>query len=1022
MNVAALAIRHSRAAALIAGALVVAGAITAFSLPSSIYPPLQFPRIVVIAKSGTLPSQSMTLIVTRPIEQAVMAVPGIRRVRSRSIRGAAEISAQFDPATDMVVALQQTQNRVAEIRGDLPADAELTVERLTPAVFPVFILSMTGNLPTADLNDYATYVAKPELARVPGAGQIEVLASDTREIAVVLDPAKLTAANLTVTDVSAALKAQNILQPVGRFEQSGQQHLALASGLWKSASEIADAPIIVRNGATIRVSDLGAVAPGSPDRTLLVTGNGRDAISISISQQIGANILTVKQGVDAALASLSHSLPAGIRITKVYDLAEFVSASITSVRDAILIGGFLAIVVLLVFLRSLRLTLIAAVTLPMAIIPTFVFMQVFGGSINLMSMGGLAIAIGLVIDDAVVVVENIHRRAGEGGESVVDAVSQLMAPLVSSTLTTVVVFAPLGLLSGVVGQFFRALSLSLSVAVLVSLGLSISVVPLLARWAVGRRSSSGDATENGTSRGGGHAPAGEAHGAMARAYGRGLHVMVTRPLLAVIVSVLLAGATVALFYRIGTGFLPPADEGGFVVDYLTPAGSALGETDRQVRAMEKVIAETPEVAAYSRRTGSELGLFATAQNSGDILVRLKPRADRERSSEEIISDMRPELQEAAPLAEIEFVQLLQDMLGDLEGSPTPIEVKIFGDDTSVLETLAEPVEEMLQKVEGIVDVVGMQRGNPEVTWAIDPVAAGRVGLTVEQVSTQLSAAWLGDVPTDLRLFDRRVPVRVRLPDAFRFNPTRLPETLLRTADNKLVPMSLVAHAERSNGQSELLRENLRGIALVSARLEGRDLGSAVAEIRTRLQELKLPVGYTYEIGGQYESQRTAFREMFAVFGIGAVLVFTVLVIHFRAWVPAILILLAAPLSLGGGLLLLILTGTDLNVSSAMGFILLVGLVVKNGIMLLDFSEKLHEEGESFELAIAHAGRIRLRPILMTTLCTLFGLLPLALGLGAGAELQKPLALAVIGGLALSTPVTLLAVPGLYAAVKRRAKS
>ncbi len=1033
MSIAALAIRHSRAATLLAVALVVAGAVAAVSLPSSIYPPLQFPRIVIIAKSGTLPSQSMTLIVTRPLEQAVMAVPGIRRVRSRSIRGAAEISAQFEPATDMVIALQQTQNRVAEIRGELPPDTELTVERLTPAVFPVFILSMTGNLPTADLNDYATYVAKPELARVPGAGQIEVLASDSREIAVVLDPAKLAAANLTVTDVSAALKAQNVLRPVGRFEEAAQQHLALASGLWTGVGDIANAPVLVRNGATLRVSDLGTVAPGSPDRTLLVTGNGRDAISISLSQQIGANILTVKAGVDAALASLSHALPAGIRITKVYDLAEFVSASITSVRDAILIGGLLAVVVLLVFLRDLRLTLIAAVTLPMAIIPTFVFMQVFGGSINLMSMGGLAIAIGLVIDDAVVVVENIHRRASEGASGVVDAVSQLMAPLISSTLTTVVVFAPLGLLSGVVGQFFRALSLSLSVAVLVSLGLSISVVPLLARRAVGRRSRDGgppaDVERVSPAPVVDQLPAGQPHtdqphatdgeGLMIRAYVGGLRVMVTRPILAVVVALALAGATVALFTQIGTGFLPPADEGGFVVDYLTPAGSALGETDRQVRAMEQVISATPEVAAYSRRTGSELGLFATAQNSGDILVRLKPRAERERSSEEVISQMRPKLQQAAPLAEIEFVQLLQDMLGDLEGSPTPIEVKIFGDDTSVLETLAEPVEQMLQTIDGVVDVVGMQRGNPEMTWTIDPVAAGRIGLTVEQVSEQLSASWLGEVATDLRLFDRQVPVRVRLPDTVRFSQTALPNTLLRTADSRLVPVSLVAHPTRSNGQSELLRENLRGMALVTGRLEGRDLGSAVEDIRTRLRTLTLPVGYTYEIGGQFESQRTAFRELLAVFGIGTVLVFTILVVHFRAWTPAILVLLAAPLSLGGALGLLLLTGTDLNVSSAMGLILLVGLVVKNGIMLLDFSEHLHEQGEPFDVAIAHAGRIRLRPIVMTTLCTVFGLLPLALGLGAGAELQRPLALAVIGGLALSTPVTLLAVPGLYAAIKGR---
>ena len=455
-------------------------------------------------------------------------------------------------------------------------------------------------------------------------------------------------------------------------------------------------------------------------------------------------------------------LPAGIRITRVYDLAEFVEESIASVRDAILIGGLLAIVVLLVFLRDWRLTLIAAVTLPLAVIPTFVFMWLFGGTINLMSMGGLAVAIGLVIDDAVVVVENIHRRAGEGGEQRRRArCQQLMAPLVSSTLTTVVVFAPLGLLSGVPGQFFRALSLSLSVAVLISLALVDQ--RRAADGALGRDATIG--------------PRASRTAASSTTYGRLLGVMVATPADRGRVWRAPAGRADGRAVLVGSepDSFPPADEGGFVLDYLTPAGSALAETDRQVRAIERVVADTPEVAAYSRRTGSELGLFATAQNTGDILVRLKPRSQRSRSSEEIISDVRERVHEAAPLVEIEFVQLLQDMLGDLEGNPEPIEVKIFGDDPDRLAELAEPVEEMLNKVDGVVDVVGMQRGNPEVTWTIDPVAAGRYGLTVEQVSNQMAGNWLGDVATDLRLADRTIPVRVRLPDSFRFDPNKLPQ-------------------------------------------------------------------------------------------------------------------------------------------------------------------------------------------------------------------------------------------------------
>jgi multidrug efflux pump subunit AcrB len=541
----------------------------------------------------------------------------------------------------------------------------------------------------------------------------------------------------------------------------------------------------------------------------------------------------------------------------------------------------------------------------------------------------------------------------------------------------------------------------LSVAVLLSLALSVTVVPLMARWAERTHPSAHDA----------------AHSRVAASYERYLASVLRRPALAIGFAVVLAAITVVLFVAVGTGFLPRADEGGFVIDYVTPAGSALEESDRQVREVERILAKSSAVAAYSRRTGSELGIFATHLNKGDILVRLKPRSRRTQTSEQVIEELRPKLQAAMPLAEIEFVQLLQDMLGDLEGSPTPVEVKIFGDDPDVLAQMAEPVEAMLEKVPGVVDVVGVQRGSPELTWSVDPVAARRVGLTAEEVSTQLSADWLGDVATELRLGDRLVPVRVRLPDAIRFDERRQPDTLLRTPDRMLVPLSAIARPVRTNGQTDLMRENLRQMALVTARLEERDLGSAVAEIQERLAQIKLPVGYTYEVGGQYESQRQAFRELLTVFGLAAVLVFTILVIHFRAFTPAALILLAAPLSLGGALLLLIVTGTELNVSSAMGLILLVGLIVKNGIMLLDLSRHRVEAGEPLAEAVAHAGRVRLRPILMTTLCTLFGLLPLALGLGAGAELQKPLALAVIGGLTVSTLVTLLIVPSVYVALQ-----
>jgi CzcA family heavy metal efflux pump len=1009
LKVRHLAQHHGLAVVFLTILLAGAGVLVLPTLPSSIYPPLQFPRILVIGHSGILPARSMMLSVTQPLEQAAMEVPGIRRVRSRTFRGATEISAQFDPNTDMAAALQLLQSRVEEARSGMPANVELTTERLTASTFPILSVNLTGKLAIAELRDHAFYVVRPAVSRVPGVGRVEVMATDSREIEVVTDPGKLLAAGLTVHDVAEALRQANQVSPVGRYSAAGQQNLVLISGLFTSPAQIAQTPVAVRGGATIRVGDLATVFPGTPDRTNLVTGDGREAAIINISQQVGASILSVEQGVDQVLKDLATTLPSGLRLSKVYDLAEFVATAIANVRDAILIGGVLAVIVLLIFLRDWRVTVVSAITLPLTVMATFLFMRLFGESINLMSMGGLAVAIGLVIDDAVVVVESIFRRmeSGAGPDAVWEATSELVAPVVGSTLTTVVVLAPLGLLSGVVGQFFRALSLTLSISVLISLGLALELIPLLARFAYQHRKHRDE---------GAAAPKRPRGEGLERVYARSLEKVMRRPFLAVIGAIALAVMGVLLYMRLPSGFLPSMDEGGFVIDYLTPPGTALEESDRLIRKAEAQVAATHEVASFSRRTGSELGLFATQPNKGDILVRLKPRGERSRTAEQVIEDLRGKLHDLLPGVDIEFVQVLQDMIGDLEGAPTPIEVKVFGDDPDELDRLADQLEPVLTGVKGVVDVVGVQRGSPEVTWEIDPVAAGRAGLTVDQISSQLSAAWLGETPTSVRRLDRQIPVRVRFPDAVRFNAATLASTPLRSPDGKLVPLASLGRIVPAAGSNVLVRENLRQMALLTARLEGRDLGSAVQELQSRLAKVHLPVGYTFEVGGQYESQRQAFRELLMVFGIAASLVFLIMLFEFRAFTPAALILGAAPLSLGGAFLLLLLTGTELNVSAAMGLILLVGLVVKNGIVMLDYAHHLRDSGMPFHEAVASAARVRLRPILMTTLCTLFGLLPLALGLGAGAELQKPLALAVIGGLGLSTLVTLYALPTIYVAI------
>jgi CzcA family heavy metal efflux pump len=1012
MTLASFVERYGRAIVAITIILAAAGLISAVQLPADIYPPLIFPRVVVIGHAGTLPGRTMMLTVTRPIEQALLEVPGVRRVRSKTFRGSTEISAQFDPKTDMITALQQAQGKVAEIRSSLPQDLELAIERLTPSAFPFLSFNLTGGLSSADLYDQGFYVMRPALSRVAGVGNVEVLSSDTHEVEVIANPARLAAEGLTIGDVADNLGASNVLQPAGRYTAGGLLHLVLSSGQWQSLEDIAQTPIVVKGGTTIRVSDVATVQQGSPDRTSLVSGNGKPAASISISQQIGANILDVRAGIEGVLGDLTKSLPAGLVLTKTYDLAEFVTTAIANVRDAILIGSVLAVIVLLVFLRDWRLTIVASITLPLTVMTTFLVMRWVGETVNVMSLGGLAVAIGLVIDDAVVVVENIYRHL-DSGEPPADAVRlamhEIIAPVVGSTMTTVVVFVPLGLLSGVVGQFFKALSITLAAAVLISLVQALTLIPLLARWASKRRerAAGGQSHEHKT-------------GALERFYSRTLDATMARPIVGILIAVLLAVGGYLLYRQVGTGFLPDADEGGFVIDYNAPAGTALEVTNQIAQRVERILLQTPDISAFTRRTGTELGLFATLQTKGDIQVRLKPRSQR-REAEAVIDDLREKLTKAAPELDIEFVELLQDMLGDLEGAPTPIEIKVFGSDPETLADISEQVEKTLEGVKGVVDIVGMQRQNPETTWQLDPTAIGRLGLNMSQVAEQLADAWLGDVKTELRLADRTIPVRVRYPDAYRLDAQQMAATPVRAPDGRSVPLGALAHATTtSEGAIILDRENLKDMALVTGRLANRDLGSAVSEIRSKLQAVKFPVGYTFEIGGLYESQQRSFNELLTVFAIAAALVFVILVIQFRRFLPAVLILLAAPLSLAGAFALLLITKTELNVSSAMGLILLVGLIVKNGIVLIDYAHRLRDEGRPFTEALEIAGRIRLRPILMTTLCTLFGLLPLGLGIGAGAELQRPLALAVIGGLTLSTFVTLYLVPLAYRALSRTA--
>ena len=1005
--------RQQRVVYLLVALLSAAGIWSALRLPSAIYPELNFSRVTIVAQGSTLGARQVVFSITRPIEEAVSIVPGVTRVRSHTIRGATEISITFAPATNMDQALQLVRARVNQVQEALPAGLDIQVEQQTPSLFPILSYNIEGGEP-ATLYDLARYEIKPLISRVPGVGRVDVQGSDVRELEVIADPARLAARGMTYTDLADAIRRAITVQAVGRVAQDYRQYLIVTDQEAHAPEDIG--AVVIRGG--LRVRDVATVQVGTEDHVRIIAGDGKPAALINITRQVGGNTLALADSVERIVAALGPSLPPGVHVKPVYDQADLVRDAVRSVRDAMVVGATLAVIVLLLFLRHGRITAISAASIPLTLAITVFVMDLLGQTFNLMTLGAMAIAIGLVIDDAVVITENIARHlrlTPDRMTAIRAAVQELIWPVTTSTLTTVVVFLPLGLLQGVVGQFFAALATTLTIAVLVSLALALTIIPLLAEQFV-------TAHEVETTRAGLLARAQAALDALGSRYEHALAAVLHHPRRVAAAALILVAAGVILMRLAGTGFLPEMDEGAFVLDYYTPGGTALAETDREVRIAERILATTPEIAGTSRRTGAELGLFATTQNTGDIVARLTPPGRRSRDIFAVMDEVRDEVNAAVPRLRIEFVQILSDVINDLAGAAKPVEIKVFGERLDTLEAYAQRLAPDLESIRGIEDLYnGVSEPSPELLMRVNQAEADRLGLTPEDVGSAVSAALLGTNAGEIRAEDRPVAVRVRAPDSVRYDPLRLRALpIVAGGAGRVTPLGSLAAFASAESRLRLERENQQQMIAITADVSGRSLGGVMGDVRRVLAAHPVPPGVRVAIAGQYESQQEAFRALLLVLGLAAVSVCAVMVVQFESFVEPLVVLLVAPLSFVGALLLLLVTGTALNVASFMGLILLVGLIVKNGIILLDFTRlRMRDEGVALEVAIREAARVRLRPILMTTLCTLFGLLPLALGIGAGSELQRPLALAVIGGLTLSTPITLFAVPILLVAIRGR---
>jgi CzcA family heavy metal efflux pump len=1007
------ATRSSLSIVFISIALCLAGIYAALTLASSVFPQTDFPRVVILVDNGVMPGDEMMATITRPIEEAMHDIRGVTTVKSATGRGSAEINVFFTWDVDMIQSELYVLSRLSQIRSTLPATAETTVFRLTFAAFPILGVSLTSDTRSiTELWETARYNLKLRFLRIPGVARVDLVGGRAPEYHVVVDPIQLGATRLSLQDVINALDANNLVASAGMHEENHTLYLTVVDGRVHSIREIEDFVVTSADGHPVRIKDFATVVRGPEPVFNVVTADGHSAVLLNIRSQPDGSTLRIARDLRGQLAELRQELPPDMKLAFFYDQSEIVRASVESVWEAIIFGLVLSVFILYFFLKSWDTTLVATTVIPVTVLITLVSMKLTGLTFNLMTLGGIAAAIGLVIDDAIVVVEAIHTRLSSGMsrlEAVDAGIGEIFRPLVGSTLTPVVVFIPLAFLRGITGVFFRALAMTMVVSLLTSLVLAVTLTPSLAAWLTRRRTGSAAAHP-------------EIGGPLLRRvieiYERAVRPALRHPWRVMGACGLILVAGVLVYGRLDSEFLPPMDEGGFVIDYFTPPGTSLQETDRQLLQAEAILRTVPEVESYSRRTGARLALAIAEPNTGDFLVKL--RTNRKRKTDEVIAELRQRFNTELPGLNWEFPGILGDLIGDLMWAPAPVEVKLYSTDQAWLERKAPEVAARLETVPGVVDLFdGLVYTGPTISLRARPADARRFGLTSDDIANAANTAMLGQTASSVLEGDRVVDIRVKVDSARIRKLAQIEDLPIRTPAGTLVKLSQVVDVVEEPGQLEIRREDARQDVAVTARLEGRDLGSAMAEIRQVLSaDSSIPRG-TIEYGGLYQQQRESFRNLVIVLLMAITLVFTVLLLEFGSFNEPIAIVFGAVLSMFGTVLALWLTGTSFNVVSFLGAIIGVGITAKNGILMLDFVKHLRADGLDLAEALVRSGRRRLRPVLMTSLAAALGMLPLAYGLGSGADMLRPLAIAVIGALCISVLLSLVATPTLYFLLLRK---
>jgi CzcA family heavy metal efflux pump len=1004
--------RQRRFIGLVIALLVLGGVFSAFRLPVTLFPQTQFPRIVVLLDAGHRPAKQMELEVTRPVELAIRGVLGVRGVRSTTSRGSAEIDVDFDWGEDMVSKLLQVESAINQTLPQLPAGTVFQAQRRDPTVFPVIAYSLTSDTQSlVQLRDLADYQLVPLLSSIEGVATIGVLGGQVAEYRVSVDPARLDAFRLTLHDVAQALSVSNVLTAVGLIEDHYKLYLEVVDTRLQSLDQIRRTVLRSGQNGLVELEDVADVRAETAPNWQRVTADGHNAVLVQVYQQPGASVVRLSHDIGAALQRYASHIPSGIHINQWYDQSQIVKASEASVRNAILIGIALAGLVLLGFLRNLELTLVAVITVPAVLAATLLLLFVFGMSLNIMTLGGIAAAVGLIIDDVIVMIEHIVRRVHESGEPsagrILAAVWEFTPALTGSSVSTIIIFVPLAFLTGVTGAFFKALSLTMASALLISFLIAWLAVPLLMDYLLCERNIAAGNKSAIARR-------------LERAYRHLMVRLLRRPLWVLIGVIPLLSLAFVAYKQLGAGFIPTIDEGGFVLDYVAPAGTSLTETDRLLWHVETILQSTPEVQTYSRRTGVALGGGITEANAGDFFVRLKPRPPRTRDTEAVMRSVRQRVATQVPGLEIEVFQLIEDEIGDLTGVPQPIEIKLFGNDDNELRALAPKVAHAISRLPGVVDVKdGVVLAGDSLVIDVDRTKAALEGMDPDSVTAQVNVLLSGLVTTEVQSRIKFVGVRVWVSKALRANTDQIGALRLRAPDGHLLPLSRIADITTVTGQPEITRENLKPMVAVTARISNRALGPTIQDVRQALSRPGLvPHSVYYALGGLYQQQQIAFRGLIAVFAAAIALVFALLLLLYQRFTTALIIMIAPLMATGAAFIGLWLTGIELNISAMMGMTMIVGIVTE--VAIFYFSELTAMSARSsLARSLIQAGINRARPIAMTTFAAILALLPLALALGDGAAMQQPLAVAIISGLAVQMPLVLLLLPVMHKALCRK---